>query len=343
MTTRSIKEEINMFLDSDSNTIEIKKLLKCGGNVDCAVAFIGGNSSALLPDLPQNSRIICNLDSSATNPYAVKQLIDKGFEVRSCNFLHAKVYIGKDKAIVSSANLSSNGLSLSEDEKGWLEAGYLVTDKAEISKINEWFDYIFTSDNISKEIKDDDLERAIKRWSEKIIDRPSNINNKNNISIINVLKSNPKELCERNIFVVINTEEMCKNAQKQLNKSRGVEGDLLDAYEDWEEIPKNAYILDFFVENIKSDEAKVVFRGVFSTDKNVMSKNFINDKGKKSKLYFCWRRDKVLELYSIDAGDVDFLKDKIRSYIKNKGKSHDYDEPIDILEIAGIKLDKATI
>lgn len=330
-----------MFLDSDSNTIEIKKLLKCGSNVDCAVAFIGGNSSALLPDLPQNSRIICNLDSAATNPYAVKQLIDRGFEVRSCNFLHAKVYIGKDKAIVSSANLSSNGLSLSEDEKGWLEAGYLVTDKTEISKIKEWFNYIFTSDNITKIINNNDIESAIERWSEKRVNRPVVINNKHSNSIVDVLIRNPKELCDRNIFVAINTEKMSKNAQKQLDKSRELEktGDLLDAYEDWEKIPNNAYILDFFVKN----KTTVSFRGVFSTGKTVMSKKFINDDGEESTLYFCWRRDKALELYSIDAGDVDFLKEKIRSYIKSKGKSHDYDEPIDILEIAGIKLDRATI
>ncbi|MDO5288169.1 MAG: phospholipase D family protein [Pseudomonadota bacterium] len=74
-----------------------------------------------------------------TNPYALKDLIEKiegGLEdVHLLESLHAKIYIGKEFALIGSCNLSNNALSGENLE----EVAYLISDKQEINELNQKF------------------------------------------------------------------------------------------------------------------------------------------------------------------------------------------------------------
>lgn len=125
-----------------------------------AVAFWGRNSDHKLPKNGRGQfRIICNLAMGGTNPFAIEQI--KRANIRQCDTLHAKVYIGSKHAVVTSANASSNGLGFEGLEVAkWVEAGIRTDDIAEISK---WFEDLWDGDD-AREVSDPDLEAAKVLW-----------------------------------------------------------------------------------------------------------------------------------------------------------------------------------
>lgn len=132
-----------MFLSGDELTNSIMRLLRDSQSPKCAVAFLGRLASTLIP-YDRHARVICNLDSGATNPHAVSELLQRGVQVKSNPRLHAKVYLGDGYAVVASANLSANGLSLEDGEvTGWIEAGYEVSDSMGWRNIESWWERLW--------------------------------------------------------------------------------------------------------------------------------------------------------------------------------------------------------
>src|ERR1700722_20527201 len=117
-----------MRLLSGTNLRESITRVSRGQNVCCAVAFWGRGASDLVgPLLARNVRLICNLKMGGTNPEPIVELINSGAVVQQVDRLHAKVYIGDDLAVVTSANASINGLGLEGDDLvGWIETGVEV-------------------------------------------------------------------------------------------------------------------------------------------------------------------------------------------------------------------------
>src|SRR5262245_2159208 len=103
----------------------------------CAVAFWGRGAPQNFRH-PKGVRIVCNLAQGATNPAASAELQRRGADVRQCDVLHAKVYLGQTNAVVTSANASTNGLASEGREAArWKEAGALL----EVTPpIEEWFE-----------------------------------------------------------------------------------------------------------------------------------------------------------------------------------------------------------
>ena len=98
-----------------------------------AVAFWGEGSQGLVTG--DRARVICNLKAGGTNPFALQKL---KADLRQCDQLHAKVYIGQSDAIVASANVSANVLGLEGDEQAcWIEAGVQLE---EIADVSDWFE-----------------------------------------------------------------------------------------------------------------------------------------------------------------------------------------------------------
>jgi|GEM_PF-4056488 len=137
--------------------------------VRCAVAFWGKGADALFTDAKtQQIRLICNLVSGATNPHVIRKLQESGAEVRQADFLHAKVYIGRDYAVVASANASANGLGLEgSEQRHWIEAGVKLTDT---NPVIDWFEQLWTE---SRPITAADLARAAKLWKPRRAGRPT--------------------------------------------------------------------------------------------------------------------------------------------------------------------------
>jgi hypothetical protein len=158
------------FLSGIKLTEEIRNLFSTGtGDQDicCAVAFWGQNAKELINSCQVATiKIICNLDSGATNPYFVERFYrTKGVNIRNLPKLHAKVYFGADRAIVCSANASANGLGFSDKEvDGWIEAGVILKDDNSLTLIKNWFDDLWKD---SREIERSDIENAKNLWNNR--------------------------------------------------------------------------------------------------------------------------------------------------------------------------------
>lgn len=158
-----------MLLSGAKLQAAIKEVLK-GTRRDCAVAFWGRGAEALVGQPGKAKiRIICNLWTGSTNPAVVRQLQKEDIEVRQCDILHAKVYIGDEKAVVTSANASINGLGLEGKEQAhWIETGVVI--KAETARA--WFENLWRSSDC-RPITSSDLARAQKLFKKRRLRRPS--------------------------------------------------------------------------------------------------------------------------------------------------------------------------
>ena len=141
------------FLAGDELRVEIRKVLSEPG-VRCAVAFWGAGSEALVTGT--GARIICNLRMGGTNPHALRKV---RATILKRDDLHAKIYIGANAAIVTSANVSSNGLGLQGVEQaGWIEAGVIVED---IVPLSDWFEKLWLDSDL---IRPSDWKAAERAW-----------------------------------------------------------------------------------------------------------------------------------------------------------------------------------
>lgn len=292
-----------MFIAKDDNTKEVLQLISSSRKIDCAVAFLGGKAPEFLGN--KGGRIICNLDSNGTNPSAVEKLFKrKNFEIRNLSDLHAKVYIGDSFGIVSSANLSANGLGLEDDElNGWQEAGYKVTDKDQIKRMRGWFENLWED---ALTIRQPDINSAKLKWLEHRKNRmfPSRQEKK---SFLEELKSNQANFQDRNIYLTITTDYMSDPAQKELKSIKKQEPQLskiLDAYEDWGNLPRGAYLIDLY---LKEGKVKPAFLGL---SRSPAITDPVGKIKSPNKLFLCYKETEIFG-FKISKEDKKELKDKV--------------------------------
>ncbi|MGT2505596.1 phospholipase D family protein [Cupriavidus basilensis] len=123
-----------------------------------AVAFWGDSAQTVIAE-GRLYRIICNLTQGGTNPAVVKALrAMPNVEIRHLSSLHAKVVIADKKAIVGSANFSTDGLGLDGVcESGWVEAAAVLDAVA----VEDWFDIHWRA---ASEVSDEALANAERAW-----------------------------------------------------------------------------------------------------------------------------------------------------------------------------------
>ncbi|SDF96860.1 MULTISPECIES: phospholipase D-like domain-containing protein [Rhodanobacteraceae] len=155
-----------MFVSGDAYSTRVKELFATEQPLDVAIAFWGtGAEAKAVSKAGSARRIICNLGSGGTNPDVIEKLGESPrVSVKKLDNLHAKVVIGKDVAIVGSANFSANGLGLEDGELAyWQEAGYIVTDKAELKRLRTWFTSLWDSE--ASTITPLDIKNAREAWA----------------------------------------------------------------------------------------------------------------------------------------------------------------------------------
>lgn len=118
---------------------EISLLSKLSGPRHAAIAFVGAKAPEML-NLEIGDVLVCNagrsaIESGATNPFALREFIDRGVEVYSCSSLHAKVLAVRGYAIVGSANASKHSdqsleAVVSSDEPEFVERVIKLVDEA---------------------------------------------------------------------------------------------------------------------------------------------------------------------------------------------------------------------
>jgi hypothetical protein len=124
----------------------IHRLQRSSDRLDLAVAFIGADWQEILHTFKGRIRIICWLSSTNTNPYAVKNLMNrKDTFVRQRDGMHCKAYIAATAAVVGSANLSGRALSES-DNAGQDEAAVLIEGNVACHRqLSRWFDDLWAN------------------------------------------------------------------------------------------------------------------------------------------------------------------------------------------------------
>lgn len=296
-----------MFVAADENTVEIAKLINKSKKIDCAVAFLGGKAPEILGK--KGGRIICNLDSNGTNPNAVETLIaEKKFEVKKLSDLHAKIYIGDAYGIVSSSNLSANGLGLEDDEvNGWREAGYKVTNNNEISRMREWFEVLWNDASV---ISEKDINLAKSKWLEHRKNRPFQTSQKKK-SFLEELKLDPSRFQDRNIYLTITSTRMTKSAEKEvadINESIKSPNKIITAYEDWPNLPKGAFLIDLFIQ--RGESAKLSHAEFLEVCETPNENDNLNSKKTKNNLLLCYKRNNICG-FEITKSDEKKLKSKV--------------------------------
>lgn len=145
---------------------EIESLIKedPAGPTRFAVAFWGRDAERI-PNGP--SWIICDLYSGSCNPDVIAVLRDRPSSlVFYLNGLHAKVVVNKAGAVVSSANMSHNGLGREGiEDSGTFEAGHRVAAGTKThDDICAWFDKMWEQ---ARPVTELDLHRAKRIYDAK--------------------------------------------------------------------------------------------------------------------------------------------------------------------------------
>jgi hypothetical protein len=150
------------FLHGEKLDQAIRSIFR-GRSIRCAVAFWGrGAETELMPGPTSDWRIICNLRMGGTNPDVIRKFwkADQS-RVRQCDVLHAKVYLNDTRAVVTSANASTNGLGFEGmEQRRWIEAGVRLTEKAELTVLSDWFEKFWKNRQSCRQIFAHDLKYA---------------------------------------------------------------------------------------------------------------------------------------------------------------------------------------
>jgi hypothetical protein len=149
------------FLPNPAKIREAIHELAKAKSLDLAVAFIGSEWQSLLTNYRGPIRAICWLTHPATNPDAVKSLMNrKSTSVKQRNGLHTKVYLAPGVgAVVGSANLSRPALT-DLVEAPQCEAAVLVLEPKLVAEMSKWFALLWNDHLHTTKITDSNLERA---------------------------------------------------------------------------------------------------------------------------------------------------------------------------------------
>jgi len=243
-----------MFVTSSQYEQVVRTIFEEEKELLVAVAFWGRGAECIIsPHFGQSIKLICNLKSGATNPSVIECMRNKqGVVLRQHDKLHAKVVVGCNSALVGSANFSGNGLNFEGGEiVGWEEAGILVQDIHQIDAIRSWFNNLWTE---SRKIEESDLEEARARWEDR---RATRLKSSHSFSLgFSLGELNRLDISDRRIFVAIYGSFISEEAKKAyLNYETRLVGqkqinvdysNLPPIYENWNDLPKDAYIIDLY-------------------------------------------------------------------------------------------------
>lgn len=300
-----------MFLTSSDYQQAVTALAAEEEELLAAVAFWGKGADALIcPRVGQRARLICNLDSGATNPEVVKILRNKpGVTIRQSDRLHAKVIAGAKKALIGSANLSANGLNLEGSEQSWWdEAGLLTEEPGQIASIHQWFAGQWEA---ARDISDKDLQLAQQRWSQRRSGRTASA------PLTALERLRPTDIEDRKIYLVIYNEAMSEDGEKafqQEQKKRTCQPQtdvtvLPPLYEGWPDLPTDALLIDLYYDEGKKMECA----GIFT--RTLQDINFTYSDGSAGHLALCVQEDNVMG-YSFDYKEARLFVKQIRPFMK---------------------------
>ena len=276
-----------MFVTSAEYKKVVTSVAEEEGELLVAVAFWGKGAESIVDSRSGGPvKIICNLTSGATNPTIIEALRKKeSICLKQHDRLHAKVVVGSRRAVVGSANFSSNGLNLEgEESNGWEEAGFVIECSTQIGIIRTWFEEMW---NNAHEIDSQDIKVARAIWEKR---RASRIIRKSVPSRRFLLGSfTHADLLERRVYVVMHNlhdEELSQEAQEAAqNKGSAPE----DCYEDFPELPRDAQFIDIR----RRPHGELTYIGVYTW---IHEQKFTNESGAEGHLTVCRKENQIMGL-----------------------------------------------
>jgi len=261
----------------------------------CAVAFWGEGSDALFNKINSNTatKIICNLSSGGTNPFAIKKLQKKSnFELRHNPNLHAKIYLSDKGCVIGSANASTNGLAFNQlDFNGWIEGCVLITENSSDS-IRLWIKNLYEN---SFDITEADLQKAIDIWERRKLP-----------NFTTCLKEN--FFTNKDFAIAIYNDNKLSDKTLQIMKQYEANG----AYEDWPELKPGSKVIDIYFNSSKKIKGGEVYRIFEKNDFTRTDPDYNNDKishksinGKECLVTLCTKVE--TKYFKIDKNDKALL------------------------------------
>ena len=228
------------FISEETNSMAIATLLETSDRLKCAVAFIGqGAAARLLQTAGRSVDIICDLRSGCCNPDAVKALLSTSHvTLRTADNFHAKVYWSPVCAIVTSANLSSNGLGDDNSAAGLIEAGVEIKDPKALDQVEEWLDVLATrSQPITLKL----IEEVRPLWEAR--QRAERRRLRMSGSVLKAMVADPSAF-ER-VFLVVTWTDRSGPANRAMESARAELHEQAESYEDWDVLPERSQLIDF--------------------------------------------------------------------------------------------------
>lgn len=259
-----------MFIANDRYLKTVKELLGSDEKIDMAIAFLGAGAEELFSEAESRIiRIICNLESGATNPEPIEELLTRKprISIKTNRNLHAKAFITESSALVGSANLSANGLGLEGKELAhWQEAGILSRNRKDIKAAQKWYDSLW---NESQPITEKMLKDAQEAWAKRRSNRPVNPMDGRK-SLYDRILEDPEFCKDRPFYLTIWSDESIspegKNEFSKINQKQIKQGEQeFECYEDFYDFPNNSYLLDFKIDSNRS----LIPWGLYSTGPKV--------------------------------------------------------------------------
>lgn len=288
---------------------EFNKSVKTSKVARLAIAFWGDGAISGL-GLTKQTKIqaVCNLKMGGTNPHEIESLM-KIADVRQLDTLHSKIYLLDNFGAVGSSNASANGLALQGPEiTNWKETNVIFEQGDIYQQAEKEFEKIF---KLSMAISAKDIEKAKENWSNR---RHNNIGfDANSIppeTLLQALFRSPEKLVDRRVYVCAWDEHRSNQANKELKKFKETSklGDNVDAFEDWESIPINSYLVCFYI----SPKKFVKFDGFWE----IPFKRMRFPLGKDSIIEYCLKMTDIYGYKSV--GDPKIWTEAILKYQNSK-------------------------
>lgn len=210
------------FLTGHNLTTEIQRLAQLPGPKKVAISYWGKDALKLLDGLDPSSptlQVTCCLNGGKSDPDVIGAFRERA---RQNDFLHAKVFWTPSRAIVGSANASSNGLPEEDGfSRGLIEAGFAVEEPTLLAEIEGWLDKLFRQ---ARAISQYDLDTARKARQHRIQSNPRGDAG----SKMELIDLTEFELSKLNYSIFLWTVESTTQLDRKVEKLEGIEHNLRD-------------------------------------------------------------------------------------------------------------------
>ncbi|MBY2943111.1 hypothetical protein HF264_26005 [Rhizobium leguminosarum] len=231
---------------------QLKAAVSKSVSVRLAIAFWGGGAvDAIGLTAGHKIEIICNLEMGGTNPDEIEEIIRLGAKVHAHKTLHAKMGIASNFGFLGSSNASANGLGLQGAEaRAWEELNVIFENAADIDRLNVEFARLKSEAGDPLKIGDHRITLARERWQIRKTHFPPPSTKEPTRSVLELLKSDPESLKGKFAYLAISLPVEGEDAARFANAEEAVReefGKDYSVYRHWPDLPTNAFLLDFTI------------------------------------------------------------------------------------------------